>query len=130
MKQKFLISEASSQSALADAKNFGLSAKLEKQDDQLFISYESKASYGETEEKKEGPSWDDYYNLSKSLYSEMQYQLKWIREDLNWYSQALNKHQEGHLPPIKDVGKMQAAINTLGIGDSYEVKKAAVYIQY
>jgi len=129
MKQKFLISEASSKAALEDAKNFNLSATLEKEDDQLFIAYESKA-YCDTPTPPANPTWDDYYALSKSMYSEMQYQMKWIREDYQYLSQAFRDHEVGHLPKILDGGKMQAAIDTLGMGDSYQVRKADVYVQY
>jgi hypothetical protein len=130
MKNKFQISEASSTAALEDAKNFGLLATLEKEDENLFIAYESKAYCDAPCDKPTNPTWDDYYALSKDLYSEMQYQLKWLREDINYYSQAWREHQVGHLPKILDAGKMQAAINTLGIGDSYTVRKAEVVISY
>lgn len=117
-----------SEAAIKDAKNFGLSAKLVNEDGQNFVEYESIA-YSEPVAPT-NPTWDDYYAWSKSVYSDMQYQLKWIREDYKYLAEAFYKHQEGHLPPIKDAGKLQAAINTLGMGDSYEVKKAAVYVSY
>lgn len=117
------------EAAIQDAKNFGLSAKLVKQDDQTFIEFESKA-YCDTPTPPTNPTWDDYYALSKSVYSEMQYQLKWIREDYQYLSREFFAHQKGHIPAILDVGKLQAAIDTLGIGDSYQVKKAEVYITY
>jgi hypothetical protein len=118
-----------SEAAIKDAPNFGLSAKLLEEDGQNFVEFESKA-YCDTPTPPANPTWDDYYALSKSVYSEMQYQLKWIREDYQYLSKAFYNHQRGHIPAILDVGKLQAAINTLGIGDSYEVKRAEVYVTY
>lgn len=124
-----LLNPEISEAALKDAPNFGLSAKLLKQEDKTFVEYESKA-YCENPVAPTNPTWDDFYSLSKSMYSEMEYQLKWIREDFKYMAEAFYKHQEGHLPPIKDAGKLQAAINTLGMGDSYTVRKAEVYVTY
>jgi len=118
-----------SEAAIKDASNFGLSAKLIKEDGQNFVEYESKA-YCDTPTPPANPTWDDYYALSKGIYSEMQYQLKWIREDYQYLSKEFYAHQKGHIPAILDVGKLQAAINTLGIGDSYQVRKAEVYVTY
>ena len=129
MKKSFeLLNIELSEAAIADAKNFGLEAKLEKQEDKTFIAFESKADYGS--EKEESVSYEGVYSIMKSVYSEFEYQLKWIKEDLSYTRELFYKHMEGHLPSIKDVGKMQGAIDKLGLGDSYEVKKAQVYIQY
>lgn len=118
-----------SEAAVKDAKNFGLSAKLINEDGQNFVEYESKA-YCDTPNPPVNPTWGDYYALSKDIYSEMQYQLKWIREDYQYLSKAFYDHQIGHLPKILDGGKMQEAINTLGMGDSYQVRKADVFVTY
>lgn len=39
----------------------------------------------------------------------------------------INKHRQGHLPPIEGAGKMQKALETLGISDDYEIEKKSIY---
>ena len=52
MKKSFeLLNIELSEAAIADAKNFGLEAKLEKQEDKTFIAFESKADYGSEKEE-------------------------------------------------------------------------------
>ncbi len=114
--------------AVEDASNFGLTALFETVDEKPTLSFESKASL--CCEAPATPSIEDFKNFVSYVNSELEYRLKWMREDLAYASQRFNQHMEGHLPPIKDAGKLQAAINTLGMGDSYEVKKATVYVQY
>ncbi len=140
MKQSFkILNSEIAEAAIKDAANFGLVATLENKDNETIISYESKADMmapneGDKEESdcccKDCCKMCDVSAMISSVYSEMNYQLKWLREDMRYYNQQFISHMEGHLPAIKDAGKMQAAINTLGMGDSYEVKKAAVYVQY
>jgi len=36
------------------------------------------------------------------------------------------EHTKGHLPPIKDAGKMQEALRAIGLGESFEVRKPTV----
>jgi hypothetical protein len=118
-----------SEAAIKDAKNFGLSAKLTNEDGQNFVEYESKA-YCDTPTPPANPTWDDYYALSKSVYSEMQYQLKWIREDYKYLSEAFREHQRGHIPAVQDVGKMKQIIETLGLSESYDVAKKTIYVEW
>lgn len=130
MKNKFSLSDKEiATAAIQDAKNFGLEASLEEKDGLFEISFESKASYDSPKEQA-APTWDDYYNLSKAIYSEMQYQIKWVREEMSYAMQRFNSHLEGHLPAIKDAGKMQKAIDALGMSDSYEVRKQPVYVEW
>lgn len=116
--------------AVEDAKNFGLKAFLKTEEGKPVVSFESIAdAYGEKEEKP--CCMSDVYNVMRSLSSEYEYQLKWIREDLSYMREALYKHtSSGHLPPIQDAGKMKEALKKLGLGDSYEVKTPEVYVQY
>lgn len=114
--------------AVEDAVNFGLTASAEMVDEKAVVTFESKASM--CCEAPAAPTWEDFKSLSSQFYSELEYRIKWLREDFAYASQRFNQHMEGHLPPIKDAGKLQAAINTLGMGDSFEVAKTKVYVQY
>ena len=116
------------QAALEDAKSFNLSASIEQKDGEISIAYESPAMCENKESK--AVSMEDIYAVMKSYSSEYEYQLKWMREDMNYTRDIFYKHMEGHIPSIKDAGKLQAAINILGLGDSFEVKKAQIYVQY
>ena len=120
------------EAAVQDAVNFGLSATLVKADDQTFVEFESKAdSYGEKECCKPEPvSKEDLYMFMNSVMSEVNYQLKWVKEDISWLNKAFNEHQKGHIPAVVDVGKMQKVIDALGLGDSYKVEKMSVYVSY
>jgi hypothetical protein len=116
--------------AVEDAKNFGLKASLKTEEGKSIVSFESIAdAYGEKEEKP--CCMSDVYNIMRSVASEYEYQLKWMREDINYMREALYKHtSSGHLPAIQDAGKMKEALKKLGLGDSYEVQTPTVYVQY
>lgn len=113
--------------ALEDAKNFSIqNAELQNNGEQIELSFASLDCC----EKPTAPTWADFDSLWSSMRREMEYEMKWLREDLSYYHKRFNDHMKGHLPPILDAGKMQGAIKALGMDDSYEVKKASVYVEY
>jgi hypothetical protein len=40
---------------------------------------------------------------------------------------AMREHRVGHLPPIKGAGKLEKAMEKLGISDDYEIIKPTIY---
>ncbi len=38
------------------------------------------------------------------------------------------KHEQGHLPPIKGAGKMEKALEKLGMADDYNVSKPTIWV--
>lgn len=129
MKKKFSLQTMEmAEAAVKDAVNFGLSASVEKKDGEISVAYESPAVC-KTEEVK-AVSWDDVYAVMRSVASEYEYQIKWLKEDMKYATDAFYKHLRGHLPAIADAGQMEKALKVLGLGDSFEVKKPQVYVQY
>ncbi len=112
--------------AVKDSSNFGLKASLLKEDDKVFVTYEeSKADYCC---KPDCPP--DFGDIYRSIRNDLDYELKWVREDLRYQSERINAHLAGHLPPIKDVGLYNKALKTLGLEDSFVAEKQRVYIEY
>lgn len=116
--------------AVEDAVNFGLKAYLKKENDKNIVVFETSVARSDYMGDSPTVKMDDVYSVLQSYNSEMQYQLKWIREDFSSISKRFEDHMNGHIPAIKDAGKLQAAINTLGLGDSFQVQKPSVYVQY
>lgn len=117
------------EAAAKDAQNFGLSAKIEEENGEISVAYECPAVC-DTKEVK-AVCWDDVYSAMRSVSSEFEYQIKWMREDVNYLRDAFYKHAgAGHLPNIGDSGLMEKALKVLGLGDSFEVKKPQVFVQY
>lgn len=115
------------EAAVKDAVNFGLTASLQKEGDVISVAYESPAVASPTNQQI---SWDDVYSVMKSVSSEYEYQLKWLREDVQYAREAFYKHLNGHIPSITDAGIMKKALKALGLEDSFEVRKPAVYVEY
>ena len=114
--------------ALEDAKNFSINDVLLRENDgQIEISF---GSYECCEEKPVAVTWADLDSFYSAIRRDTEYEIKWLREDMNWTLKRFTDHLKGHLPPILDAGKMQGAIKALGMDDSYEVKKASVYVEY
>lgn len=125
MKKIPFFEESVASLAVKDASNFGLTASLLKEGDSIFLTYEeSKACY---EDKNCAP---DYADIYRSVRNDLDYELKWIREDIRYQADRINAHMAGHLPPIKDVGLMNKAIKSLGLEDSFIAEKARVYVEY
>jgi hypothetical protein len=60
--------------------------------------------------------------------SDLQYTVQSLQRQLDSLWSALSAHTGvGHLPAILDVGKLQKAIDTLGLGDSFEIQKKVIY---
>lgn len=122
------------QAAVKDANEKGLNAVLESKDNKHIVSYELAEAFCDSEQKKESESsyvtYDDMSAMWKSFYSEMEYSQKWMKEDYSYLEASLREHKKGHLPPINDAGKMEAALKTLGMADSCKVEKPSVYVEY
>lgn len=121
------------QAALEDAKNKGLQATLKSVENTHVISYETSTAYCDEEVKDSSKSYVTYADMEsmwRAFYSEMEYSQKWMREDYAYLESSFREHKKGHLPAINDAGKMEAALKTLGMADSYKVEKASVYVEY
>ena len=130
MKKKFSLQTMElAEAAVKDAVNFGLNASIEEQDGQISIAYECPADCKPEEVK--AVCWEDVYSIVRAISSEYEYQLKWLREDVSYSREAIFKHiNNGHLPAIADAGQMEKALKVLGLGDSFNVVKPTVYVQY
>ena len=130
MKKKFSLQTMElAEAAVQDAANFGLQAVLEQSEGEISVAYESPAGCSDKEEKS--MSMEDVYAVVRSVASEYDYQLKWMREDAAYTREALYKHMNnGHLPAIKDSGKMEEALKALGLANSYSVAKPTVWVEY
>jgi hypothetical protein len=109
--------------AVDDAKNLGLSANMIQERGEFAVEFESMASY---EASRSEPTTE---NL-RSLMSEIDYRFKWMSESISEYRKMYYDHLVGHLPAIKDAGKMKEALKALGLEDSFEVRKPSVTIEW
>ena len=67
-------------------------------------------------------------SLAQYLYKEIQYQFNWIWSEVAYLENAFYKHaSNGHLPPIVGADKLQKALEILGVGGDYEVRKSVIY---
>ena len=132
MKKLKLASQEIAELAANDAENFGISASVQKDGDDFFVEYSQvKASYGEEkEDEEEDEANEKEYYKYKAAIQDFEWVLKWMKEDMEYTRKAFYQHLEGHLPPIKDVAKLQNAIDILGLGDSFEVAKKTIYVEY
>ena len=125
MKQKFnILNEAVANAAMEEGKKIGLeNLHCEKVDDGFEISYASAYEDKASEEYMTRAEMNYYRN-------EVSYSLKYMREDLSYMRKEFHNHLGGHLPAIKDAGKMEAALKTLGLGESFKVAKPTVWAEY
>jgi hypothetical protein len=131
MKQKInFFNKETAEAALAEAKAIGWSAEIVDGDGGAVLEYESLASYADEPEKSKAASEEEMYNIYRSLSQEMEYRFKWMNENIDGVRKMFFDHAIGHLPPIKDAGKMSAALKSLGLEDSFEVRKPSVYIEW
>lgn len=127
MKQSFnILNEAVANAAIEEGKELGLNPSLENVADGFEISYASCMNHKEEEAKSEYMTYADMENYHKS----MSYEMKFMREDIAYMYKGLAEHKKGHLPAIKDAGKMKEALETLGLGDSYDVQKPTISVSY
>lgn len=127
MTKKFsLATMEMAESAVKDAPNFGLSAKIEQADGEISVAYDSCSDCGE----KKSLSMEDVYSAMRSVSNEFSYEVKWIREEVKYLHDRFNEHTKGHLPAIRDGSKMEGALKALGIGDSFSVGKPTVWVEY
>jgi hypothetical protein len=114
--------------AIKDAKTFGIEATLETSDSgEISVAYDSQA---DCSMKKEYASMEDVQYAMRSWSNEMSYEMKYIKEDMKYARDEYYKHLKGHLPAIKDSALMQKAIDALGLGESYNVVKPTIYVEY
>lgn len=129
MKKKFSLQNIElAQAAVKDATNFGLDASIEEADGEISIAYECASPV--VQKEAVAVCLDDVYSIIRSVASEYEYQLKWLREDVQSTREQFYKHLSGHIPAILDAGQMEKALKVLGLGDSFEVKKPSVYVQF
>lgn len=125
MKKLKLSNRETAEKAVEDAPNFNIKASVKEEEGEIFVEFESKASFD-----CEKASPEAFQSAISDLYSHLEYTMKWAREDFDYATKRFYEHMEGHLPAIKDAGKLQAAIDTLGLGDSFSVAKKTIYVEY
>lgn len=86
----------------------------------------------EVEESRPALTRDDMYSAIESVMGYYEEELYYTRRQMyrieeEMYTMFYN-HEQGHLPKIKDAGKMQEALNALGLGESFEVAKPYVMV--
>lgn len=111
--------------ALQEALGFDANAKLTQNEETFVVSFASCCG------PNDGCSQGERDAIYQAVFNEFNYEMKWVKEDLNYLRERLNKHiDNGHLPPISDAGKMKGALKALGMSDSYQVQTPSVYVQY
>lgn len=130
MKKKFSLQTMElAEAAAKDAPNFGLIASIEEKDDEISVAYDCAAPC--VQKEVVAICWDDVHSIVRSAYSECEYQMKWLREDVQYLRERLNKHVgAGHFPAVNDAGQMKKALKALGLEESFEVKVPEIYVQY
>jgi len=66
----------------------------------------------------------------EGMSSSINKELSWMNQRIDYLAKALYEHKEGHLPNPQTPSQMQTAIETLGMGEDYEVKKRTIYASY
>jgi hypothetical protein len=78
------------------------------------------------------PSFNDVHEMISS-YSEyyereLRYMYKYMSRIQGEMYSYMWEHEKGHLPSINDAGRMEKALNILGLGESYEVRKPTISV--
>lgn len=118
-----------------------LDSSLEEKDGKFYVEY-SIADYSQdTCEKNKADDGEEcefikkddlrcmFSAFSQYLLKEVQYQMNWVYSELEYLEERFYNHKKGHLPPINGAEKMQNALDALGIGQDYEVRKPVVWVQ-
>lgn len=83
-------------------------------------------------EKQPTPSFDDVHEMIRNMSSfydrELMYMYKYMDRVSSEFYEYMWEHEKGHIPAISDAGKMKEVLNTLGMGDSYEVRKPIISV--
>lgn len=87
----------------------------------ISLAYKQKFIKADGQELCEEPEKDEY------LYSLVNYLFSYIESLEMAFSKYSYRHAEGHLPPILGAEKMQTALNKLGVGEDYEIRKPVIY---
>lgn len=90
-----------------------IKASFDKLDAQIKTKMEDKANQPSDLER-------DMYQMISYIHTRINY----LQEDFYHYT---SQHQKGHLPPITDAGKLEEALQKMGLGDSYQVIKPVVF---
>lgn len=86
-----------------------------------FIKADDMGEMGDSEKEMECCPKDEYlYWMTEYLYS-------YISQVEQFMYHYVSYHSDGHLPPIQGADKMETALNKLGIGGDYEVRKPVIY---
>ncbi len=56
--------------------------------------------------------------------------LKWMREDMDYSLREYRDHLKGHIPAIKDAGRMNDVLKKLGLDDAFQAEKQRVFVEY
>ena len=67
-------------------------------------------------------------DMYRNMYQEMDIMYRYISETREEMYEMLWEHKEGHLPNIKDAGKMEEVLRNLGLADSFEVRKPIISV--
>lgn len=119
----------------ASDENLNVEWDKNEESEEIEVKYELpvpslKAEASEAKEDDYITSEHFYNTLSRffqDVHENMRYELNWLASEVRYLEEAFYKHNKGHLPPIKSAGKMEKALNTLGIGEDYEVEKKRIF---
>ena len=74
-------------------------------------------------------SQDDLYSSLNSVYRYMDSRCDEMYRRMDRLVRAFAIHQRNHLPSPKSASQMQKAVDALGMGEDYEVKKGVIYVE-
>lgn len=71
-------------------------------------------------------------DVMRAIYAELEYMYSQMMQEVSYLYNSLynftHEHLKGHLPPIKSPSAMEGALNALGIGEDYEVRKPTISV--
>lgn len=100
----------------------------EQEDGSVILAY----NYDEPAcEKVEACDIDDrIYQAISEVGSYYDRRIDYIHERIDYVARAMSEHNKGHLPAIKSTSQMETALEKLGLGNEYEVKKNVLWVDY
>jgi hypothetical protein len=63
----------------------------------------------------------------EAVYDYMSYKCEYINDRIDYLARAFYEHTENHIPNPQTPSQMQQAIDAMGMGEDYEVKKRTIY---
>ena len=104
-----------------------ITASKEKTDKGFLVSYEAKAYASEEIGIDEKDIYSIVNNAVSYLYDEMNYNMGFVRQEIDDLWNYNIRHSDGHLPSVQGTEQMTRAVKALGLDKEYEVAKKTIW---